>query len=253
MGIRMIPEQFDEDRRKDPKRAAEARVFDALRNLNLDGYGLYEFRYRRGGRELDFASWLDLLGRFALQVKGGPYEMDEVGRWYLIRPDGRRESVASPLLATADASMELRNAIRAATGYKTFVVGVLLFPDMERNEEMERAALNHKHVHIIWGLDNLSRDLMRIASQEIFYPPSHEFSRNEWEAVNRIQYRSLEGTREGPRDEAAATGEDAPALAGEMPLSLGSATINIQHVERLTIMSNPPSPETGQTPQAPGA
>ena len=252
MGIRMIPEQFDEDRRKDPKRAAEARVYDALRNLDLGGYGLYEFRYRRGGRELDFAFWLDLQGRFALQAKGGPYDMDETGRWYLIRPDGRRESVASPLLATADASMELRNAIRAATGYKTFVVGVLLFPDMARNEEMERAALNHKHVHIIWGLDNLSRDLMRIASQEIFYPPSPEFSRNEWEAVNRIQYRSLEGTREGSRDEAAA-GEDAPLPAGEMPLSLGSATINIHHVERLIIMGNAAPPETGQASQAPGA
>ena len=252
MGIRMIPEQFDEDRRKDPKRAAEARVFDALQNLDLDGYGLYEFRHRRGGREVDFALWLDLQGRFAVQVKGGRYDMDETGRWYLIRPDGRRESVASPLSATADASMELRNAIRAATEFKNFVVGVLLFPDMERNEEMERAALNHKHVHIIWGLDNLSRDLMRIASQEIYYPPSPEFSRNEWEAVNRIQYRSLEGTREATRDDAAAEG-DVPAPAGEMPLNLGSATINIQHVERLTIMSNPPPPETGQTPQAPGA
>ena len=94
MGITMIPEQFDEDRRRDPKRAAEARVFDALRNLDLDGYGLYEFRYRRGGRELDFAFWLDRLGRFAGQGKGGLYEMDEAGRWYLIRPDGRRESVA---------------------------------------------------------------------------------------------------------------------------------------------------------------
>ena len=167
-----------------------------------------------------------------------------------IRPDGRRESMASPLSATADASMELRNAIRAATRYKNFVVGVLLFLDMARNEDMERAALNHKHVHIIWGLDNLSQDLEGIASQEIFYPPSPEFSRNEWEAVNRIQCRSLEGTREGSQGEAA--GEEAPVSAGEMPLRLGSATINIHHVERLTIIGHPLPPETGQAPQVPG-
>ncbi len=166
MGIMMIPEQFDQDRRQDPKRSAEARVYDALQNLDLEGYGLYEFRHRRGGREVDVALWLDLHGRFAVQVKGGRYDMDEAGRWHLIRPDGRRESVASPLSATADASMELRNAIRAATGYKNFVVGVLLFPDMER------AALNHKRVHIVWELDNLAQDLARIASQEVFYPPS---------------------------------------------------------------------------------
>ena len=200
---------------------------------------------------MDFALWLDLQGRFAVQVKGGRYDMDEAGRWHLVRPDGRRESVASPLSATADASMELKNAIRAATGYKNFVVGVLLFPDMARNEDMERAVLNHKHIHIIWGLDNLAQDLARIASQEVFYPPSPEYSRNEWEAVNRIQYRPLEGTRESLRDEAAADGE-ASVPAGEMPLTLGSATINIRHVERLIIMGNPLLPETGQAPHAPG-
>ena len=173
MAIRMNPEEFSEHRRQDTKRAAEARVFDALQNLDLDGHGLYEFRYRKGGREVDVALWLNLLGRFAVQVKGGQYDMDDVGRWHLIRPDGRRESVGSPLSATADACMEMRNAIREATGYRNFVVGVLMFPDMQRNENMERTALNHKHVHIVWGLDNLSQDLGRIASEEIInYPPT---------------------------------------------------------------------------------
>ena len=37
MGIRMMPEQFSEHRRQDPKRAAEARVFDALQSMDLDG------------------------------------------------------------------------------------------------------------------------------------------------------------------------------------------------------------------------
>ena len=257
MGIKMIPEQFDQDRRQDPKRAAEARMHDALQNPDLEGYGLYEFRHRRGGREVDFALWLDLQGRFAVQVKGGRYDMDEAGRWHLIRPDGRRESVASPLSATADASMELRNAIRAATGYKNFVVGVLLFPDMARNEEMERAALNHKRVHIVWGLDDLSQDLARIASLEIYYPPSPEFSRNEWEAVNRIQYRPLEGTREGtregPRDEAAAQEDETPVASGEMPLTLGSATINIQHVETLVIQQGPQDRDIDGRPAVSGA
>ena len=126
MGIRMIPEQFDQDRKQDPKRAAEARVFDALLNLDHDGYGIYEFCYRRGGREVDVALWLDDLARFAVQVKGGQYEMDETGQWYLVRPDGSRDKVGSPLSATADACMEMRNAVREATRFKTFVVGVLI-------------------------------------------------------------------------------------------------------------------------------
>ena len=56
MGIRMNPPEFPEHRRQDPKRSAEARVFDALQNLELGGHGLYEFRYRQGGMQVDYGS-----------------------------------------------------------------------------------------------------------------------------------------------------------------------------------------------------
>ena len=258
MGIIMIPEQFDQDRRRDPKRAAEVRMHDALQNTDLEGHGIYEFCHRRGGREVDFALWVNGLARFAVQVKGGRYHLDDAGRWYLERPAGRRESVGSPLSATVDGSMELKNAIREATTYSTFVVGVLIFPDMARDEDMERAVRNRKHVHIIWGLDNLAQELRRIATEKetITHPPEPGHSRNEWEALNGIQYRPLEGAREGaregPREEAAAQEGEAPVASGEMPLSLGSATINIQHVETLVIQGHPVPPETGQAPHAPG-
>ena len=55
MAIRMNPPEFPEHRRNDPKRRVEASLFDALQALDLDGYGLYEFRGRRGGRQVDFA------------------------------------------------------------------------------------------------------------------------------------------------------------------------------------------------------
>ena len=241
MGIRMIPEQFDQDRKQDPKRAAEARVFDALRNLDHDGYGIYEFRYRRGGREVDVALWLNGLARFAVQVKGGQYEMDETGQWYLVGPDGRRDTVSSPLSATADACMEMRNAVREAIRFKTFVVGVLIFPDMQRNESLERAALNHKHVHIIWGLDDLSQDLRRIATQEeeIVRPPEPEHSRNEWEAANRIQFRPDGGEREA----AAATESPATDPAGGAPLGLEARSITIHRVDTLIIQCCPLHPD----------
>ena len=51
MGIRMMLEQFPEHRRQYPKRGAEARVFDALQKLGLDGDGLYEYRYRKEGKQ----------------------------------------------------------------------------------------------------------------------------------------------------------------------------------------------------------
>ena len=60
MGIRMNPPEFPEHRSQDPKRRAEAEEFDALQTLEPDGHGLC---------------------RFAVQVKGGRYEMDNTGRW----------------------------------------------------------------------------------------------------------------------------------------------------------------------------
>ena len=65
MGMRIMLEQFPEHRRQDPKRGAEARVFDALQNLDLDGHGLYEYRYRREGKQVDYPLWLHSLARFA--------------------------------------------------------------------------------------------------------------------------------------------------------------------------------------------
>lgn len=96
MAIEMIPGEFPELRRSDPKRNAEARVYGALRNLELDGRSIYEFRYREGGRQLDFALWLDGIGRFAVQVKGGEYILDATGQWYLRNPDGSLTPTGSP-------------------------------------------------------------------------------------------------------------------------------------------------------------
>ena len=66
MGIRMMLEQFPEHHRQDPKRGAEARVFDALQKLGLDGDGLYEYRYRKEGKQVDYPLWLHSMARFAV-------------------------------------------------------------------------------------------------------------------------------------------------------------------------------------------
>ena len=50
-------------------------MFDALQGLDINGRGIYESRFREGGRQVDFALWLDRRGRFALQVQGGTYRL----------------------------------------------------------------------------------------------------------------------------------------------------------------------------------
>ena len=84
----------------------------------------------------------------------------------------------------------MHNAIEEATGFYGFVGGVLLLTDMERDEQMERAALNHEQVYILWGLDSLREDLERIVEQVKFRRPlKPRHSENEWREVNRLQYR----------------------------------------------------------------
>lgn len=237
MAIEMIPGEFPELRRSDPKRNAEARVYDALRNLELDGRGIYEFRYREGGRQLDFALWLDGIGRFAVQVKGGEYQLDATGQWSLRNPDGNLTPTGSPLEETVDGRIELREGIRQATNYWNFIAGVLIFPDMQRDVVMERAALNHEMVHIIWGLDALREDLERIAGSADFRrPPKPRHSDNEWQQVNELQYRPDNG-RERDTGQRAPNPAEGQAADGEadVPLAVGSATFNIQHLEKMVV------------------
>ena len=74
-------------------------------------------------------------------MKRGQYEMDNTDKWFLRMPDGRLERVhSSPLEETADGCMEMRDGIPEVTGYKNFVAGMLILPDMQRNEELEHMA-----------------------------------------------------------------------------------------------------------------
>ena len=188
MGIQMKG-QFPKSRRQDPKRQAEARVFDALAGLECDGHCLYEFRYRDHGQQVDYALWLHGVGRFAIEVKGGHYEMPAPGEWALTRPDGERIVVPSPVDEAADGTIEMRNAIIESTGFKNFVAAVLLFPDMDRDERIERSARRSSCVHTVWGLDRLENGLERVAElAEFRRPPLSKISKNEWSRLHELQY-----------------------------------------------------------------
>ena len=241
MGIRINPPEFPEHRRQDPKRAAEARVFDALQDMDLEGHGLYEYRFRRDGKQVDYPLWVTSLGRFAVQVKGGTYEMDQSGQWLLLTYDGSSLQVPSPLEEAADGCMELRDGIRKATTFENYVVGVVMFTDMERNEEIEHMAWERYHVSVIWGLDNLDQDLQRIAEEVDFHrPPTSWISENEWRLVYQLQSGEVQGRREADRP---VQGMDPRPPAGaetKRQLDLGSTTININSLDKLIVLYYPP-------------
>lgn len=254
MGIEFLPEEFSPLRRGDTKRGAEARVVDALKRIGIAGHALYEFRYRKSGTQVDIALWLDRLARFAGQVKGGPHELDDAGQWLLRKPGGRLERVPPPLEEAVDGAIEMRNAIFEATGVKNFVAGLVIFPDMPRNEHWERVALNHDHVYILCGLDNLQADLERIAGEaQFFYHPKPAHSENEWRGLNRLQYEGAAEEVEGRqflrnlRQEALVSGNQDAAYSAE------SITINIQRVDRLEVRHYHPGRDDVGEPAPAGA
>ena len=160
--MRMYPREFPSGRRKKPKRQAERRVYEALAGGDCQGFVYYEWRRRYEHVELDFAVWIEGLGRFALQVKGGRYLLID-GEWYLKTRHGVQLVKSCPLDETKLAALDLHDDIKecAQTVYNPYVIPVLMFPDMEPDRAIEQLA-RRTGVYVIWGVGNLLADLAEI-------------------------------------------------------------------------------------------
>ena len=160
--MRMHPREFPPSRRKIPKRRAERRVYEALAVAGRQGFVYYEWRKGYGHIELDYAVWIEGLGRFALQVKGGRYLLID-GEWYLKTRDGVKLIESCPLDETKLAALDLHDDIKecAQTVYNPYVIPVLMFPDMEPDRAIRQLA-KRTGVYVIWGVRSLLADLEEI-------------------------------------------------------------------------------------------
>ena len=160
--MRMYPREFPSGRRRKPKRQAERRVYEALAGSDRRGFCYYEWRKGYEHIELDFAVWVEGLGRFALQVKGGRYLLID-GEWRLKTRDGVKLIESCPLDETKLAALDLHDDIAecAYTSYNPYVIPVLMFPDMEPDRAIEQLA-RRTGVYVIWGVRNLLADLTEI-------------------------------------------------------------------------------------------
>ena len=160
--MRMYPREFPPTRRRKPKRQAERRVYEALACSDRQGFCYYEWRRGYECIELDYAVWIEALGRFALQVKGGRYLLID-GEWYLNTRAGLQRVKSCPLDETKLAALDLHDDIKecAQTVYNPYVIPVLMFPDMEPDRAIEQLA-RRTGVYAIWGVGNLLADLEEI-------------------------------------------------------------------------------------------
>ena len=229
----ITPKEFPLERRTDPKRQAEAAVFDALAGSNASGHALYEWGAPDRPHRTDFALWMESVGRFAIEVKGGQYTLNGV-QWFLRAPDGL-EAKSSPLQQADDAAMDLRNEIHRQTGYKVFIIPVVVFPDMEPDQVIEQHA-QRTNVKVIWGTEHLLADLEAVARRIVVdHPPRANYIVNEVSAITVDADANSDGAADSgqPRTAAAA----GPAV--EQLEVNGAATITIHHVERLIVQQAP--------------
>ena len=231
------PEQFPPDRRADPRRRAEARVFDAIRASNQPGFAIYEWQRNPWSTQLDFAIWTQGGGRLGLQLKGGTYSLKN-GKWYLETLDGPEEK-PSPLRQTWDAAMALReDIVDTLRDTCCYVNAALLFSDMEPDPAIVAEA-RRSNVHLLCGMDNLMDRLVATAARRIYYPPKAEDIRREVAAVTDGQIQYLEeGPGQSHREERLFLPEqpEAPAVP---KLEIPAAGITIGHVDTLIVHTAP--------------
>ena len=165
----LLPE-FPENRKADPKRQGELRVYNKLAQSGVTGLAIYGGKASPEGPEVDFALWLQKEGRFSMEVKASRYTFED-GRWVLHSVNGP-EVVDSPVLQARDSAMHFRDAVKESLGRKVFVYAVVIFPDLDPDQDIIKQAARHK-VHPIFGTGELGDRLLAIAgSQEIFMPPT---------------------------------------------------------------------------------
>ena len=225
--MRMYPREFPSGRRRKRKRQAEGRVYAALAGSGRRGFCYYEWRRGYGRIELDFAVWIEGLGRFALQVKGGPHLLID-GEWHRKTPAGVRPVGSSPLDEAWLAALDLHDDIEdlAETAHNPFVIPVLLFPDMEPDPAIQSLA-NRKGVYVIWGVENLLVDLEGIVRSRRVSDtlPAERIAREVWAVTDgliRLSQTDDAAADGGDEGEAPVSGRRLPAL---MRLVVGGTTV----------------------------
>ena len=165
--------------------------------------------------ELDFAVWVEDLGRFALQVKGGQYLIVD-GEWHLKTRAGIKHVRSCPLDETKLAALDLHDDIEelAKTIYNPYVIPVLVFPDMESDPAIESLA-KRKGVYVIWGTERLMTDLAEIVrSRRVSDTLSMECIGREVYAVTDGLIQLAEAGREETRAKAVRPMELALSVGG---------------------------------------
>ena len=156
----------------DPMRRAEQTIYNILAESEAPGRALYEARVLPHGRQIDFAIWLEGIGRFAVEIRGGRYIIDpNTGEWHLLT-DGVRYRKPSPAAQAWTAAMSIPEVIKETIGRGVYIVSALAFPNMVHDQAVADAAARHR-VDLLFGTDRWVERLVGLAGpHHIIAPPT---------------------------------------------------------------------------------
>ena len=242
--MQMHPTTFPLDRRNDPMRQAEARVFDEINGCRLPGFAYYEWQRDHNSPQIDLALWLSGVGRFGMEVKGGHYSL-KGGKWYLETENGPQKK-DSPLRKTWNATMSLHDELVGVLDHEVFFIAVLVFPDMEPDQDITAKA-ERSNVHVLWGTDGLVDHLEQIAAaREVYKPPDAKAIAREVAAVTDGQVLYEPPVDRPPRQD---ENPLAPEVTPESRMEVTAGSITIQHVDTLNVYTvSGWNPDAGAAP-----
>ena len=154
-----------------PMRRAEHQIYQLLAHSDVPGRALYEARALPHGRQIDFAVWIEGVGRFAAEVKGGIRDIDDRGEWRVFADGGWRRK-ESAVAQAWDAAMSIPELIERRLRRKVYIIAVLALPDMEADQAIVDAAAR-QHVEVLFGSDRWVERLVDLAAPRgILRPPT---------------------------------------------------------------------------------
>ena len=189
---------FPAHRRRSPLFRREAQVYDQLAHCPLPGFVLYEIRPFPHAPDLDFGIWFQSHARIALQLKGGPYTLEN-GIWRLHTESQIEQVVTCPIVQTLDAAFAIQDAVKERLRRKVYVLPVLVFPDMAADPSIETLAASRR-VGVLWGSHDLVQRLIQLSQiVGIHHPPTARDIREEVAAVTQGLIRpDLPDFQQGP-------------------------------------------------------
>ena len=155
-----IDPPFPADRRSDPMRRAELRIYLQLAQSGVAGRALYQVRAGERCRELDFLVFLTRGTRIGIEVKGGDYRLAD-GEWRLRTPDGWQRK-PSPLVQLQEAVGSCQEVLGHRQGRGVFILPVLAFPDMKEAPDIDALA-GASGARVLWGTGRFADRLVGLA------------------------------------------------------------------------------------------